>query len=214
MCDTFSSCINEKAGVVTYYFDGYENTINPESMMELNKQDLINISSSSVFPIQEKIYKNEPMYKIVDNGGWYMVFFIEESRGNLYKEGKTLTVNFENGSVDCNVYQNDKVDGYRRIILSCNRYYANYTWERVQSVKILISNEIGVIVDNSSIIEIDGQKGVYLKNKLDKNVFKPIKIIATDNEKSVLYSKYFNGDDGMPVETIEPYDEVVKSPDI
>ena len=209
-----SSCINEKAGVVTYYFDGYENTINPESMMELNKQDLINISSSSVFPIQEKIYKNEPMYKIVDNGGWYMVFFIEESRGNLYKEGKTLTVNFENGSVDCNVYQNDKVDGYRRIILSCNRYYANYTWERVQSVKILISNEIGVIVDNSSIIEIDGQKGVYLKNKLDKNVFKPIKIIATDNEKSVLYSKYFNGDDGMPVETIEPYDEVVKSPDI
>ncbi|HKK95039.1 MAG TPA: HlyD family efflux transporter periplasmic adaptor subunit [Anaerovoracaceae bacterium] len=205
---------NKKAGVVTYHFDGYESTITPETMFKLEKADIVNINLATVFPIKEKVYKKEPVFKIVDNGGWYIVFFTDESRKNLYSEGDTLTVRFQSGNVDCDVYQNDEVNGFRRIILSCNRYYKNAAFERIQEVEILISNEIGVIVDNSSILEIDGQKGVYLKNKLDENVFKPIKIIATDNEQSVLYSKYYNGDDGMLVETIEPYDEVVKSPKI
>lgn len=204
---------NIKAGVVTYHFDGYESEINPSTMNKLKKEDFVAIKSSSVFEIKDKVYKWEPVFKIVDNGGWYLVFFTDKSRGNLYELNSKVTVKFNDGNVDCKVYSNEEVGDYRRIILSCNRYYSNYTFERIEDVEILISNEIGVIVENSSIVEKDGQKGVYLKNKLDKNVFKPIKVIATDNDRSVLYSKYFNGDDGMPVETIEPYDEVVKTPD-
>jgi putative membrane fusion protein len=204
---------NIKAGVVTYHFDGYENEITPSTMNKLKKEDFVAIKSSAVFEINDKVYKGEPVFKIVDNGGWYLVFFTDKSRGNLYELDSKVTVKFNDGNVDCKVYSNEEVGDYRRIILSCNRYYSNYTFERIEDVEILISNEIGVIVENSSIVEKDGQKGVYLKNKLDNNVFKPIKVIATDNDRSVLYSKYFNGDDGMPVETIEPYDEVVKTPD-
>src|SRR6056297_1513207 len=104
---------NKKAGVVTYHFDGYESTITPETMFKLEKADIVNINLATVFPIKEKVYKKEPVFKIVDNGGWYIVFFTDESRKNLYSEGDTLTVRFQSGNVDCDVYQNDEVNGFR-----------------------------------------------------------------------------------------------------
>ncbi|MBK5253805.1 MAG: hypothetical protein JJE03_05035 [Peptostreptococcaceae bacterium] len=207
--------LNQAAGVVTYHVDGYEKILNPENISEFTKEKLDTISKAEVLNIDEaNFYKGDPIFKIVNNGGWYIIYFIENSRANLYEEGKSVTVQFSDDNVECLVDSIDEIDNYTRIVLSCNRYYIRYPYVRAEDISVLISEEQGVIIENKSIFELDGQTGVYLKNKLDENVFKPVKIITTDNENSVVYSKYYNGTDGMPVETIEPYDEVVKSPKV
>jgi putative membrane fusion protein len=207
--------INQAAGVVTYHVDGYEKTLTPENITKFTKEELEKISNTKVLNIDETtFYKGDPIFKIVNNGGWYIIYFVENARANLYEKGKSVTVQFSDDNVNCIVDSIEEIDSYTRIVLSCNRYYIRYPYVRVENISVLISEEQGVIIDNKSIFELNGQTGVYLKNKLDENVFKPVKVIVTDNEKSVVYSKYYNGTDGMPVETIEPYDEVVKSPKV
>lgn len=213
--ETNSDNINKAAGVVTYHVDGYEKKLTPDSIGKFTKNELDKMNNAKVLSIDEtNFHKGDPIFKIVNNGGWYIIYFIKNSKANLYTEGQRVNVSFSDDSVECIVDSIDKMENYTRIVLSCNRYYARYTHVRVEDISVLINEEQGVILENKSIFEIDGQTGVYLKNKLDENVFKPIKVIATDNKKSVVHSKYYNGKDGMPVETIEPYDEVVKSPKV
>lgn len=207
--------INKAAGVVTYHVDGYEKKWNPKTIGKFTENELEKISNTKVLSIDEtNFHKGDPIFKIVNNGGWYIIYFIKNSKANLYAEGESVNVSFSDDNVECVVESIEKIDNHTKVVLSCNRYYARYTHVRVEEISVLINEEQGVILDNKSIFELDGQTGVYLKNKLDENVFKPIKIITTDNKKSVVYSKYYNGEDGMPVETIEPFDEVVKSPKV
>ena len=52
---------------------------------------------------------------------------------------------------------------------------------------------------NSSIATVDGQVGVYVKERTGDFTFTPIKIIASDGEDSAVSSSYFYDDEGQRV---------------
>jgi hypothetical protein len=83
---------------------------------------------------------------------------------------------------------------------------------RTLTTKLTLASSEGLILKNDSIIDYDGKKGVFVKNKLGEHVFKPVLIIATNGENSVVYSDIYLDAEGNFVETIGTYDEIISKP--
>ena len=80
-------------------------------------------------------------------------------------------------------------------------------------VDIVTSDYSGIIIQNKSIATVDGEIGVYVKQKTGDYEFVPINIIASDGEYSVVSESYYYDEEGQKVNTVITYDEILKSPD-
>lgn len=99
----------------------------------------------------------------------------------------------------------------KQVIFSCDRYYENEDMLRYGTARVITRKVSGMILETSSIVEEDGVKGVYVKNKYNEYVFTPISIIAEVGDKTVVESRLFYdpGKDEM-VNTVKNYDSIKK----
>lgn len=200
-------------GVVSYFVDGYESVLTPKNMAKKDYSFYHQISEKDVLSLRRKsVIKGEPVFKIVDRTKWYMVCYVDEEHLERYEKGSRVKVEFEDGDVLAYVYKTKKEDGKGKVILETGYYYDKFAELRKTDVTLVTYNESGVIVENSSIGEKDGQVGVYVKNKSDDFIFVPIKVYATDGEKSLIADDFYydTEKDGEIVYTVEVYDEILK----
>jgi len=200
-------------GVISYSADGYERTLTPKNMAKWDESFFKELSQKDVMNLKrEKVVKGEPVFKIVDRTKWYLVCFVDEKHKDRYEKGSPVRVEFEDDYVDMTVYKRKTVGGKVRVILQTDYYYEKFAETRVADVSLVTYNENGLIVDNSSITEEKGQTGVYVRSKSDDFFFVPIKVYATDGEKSLIADDfYYDVDkDGEMVITVEVYDEILK----
>ena len=59
-------------------------------------------------------------------------------------------------------------------------------------------------------MEEDGQKGVYVVDKLGNYHFTPIRILDQDSSVTVAEKNYFYDQEGKAVETVSNYDEILR----
>ena len=106
-------------------------------------------------------------------------------------------------------------NGKVKIILRTVYYYENFAKMRACPVTLVTYDESGVIVENSSIAEEKGKSGVYVKSKNNEFFFVPVKVYATDGEKSLIADDFYYDmdNDGEMVITVEVYDEILKNAD-
>ena len=69
-----------------------------------------------------------------------------------------------------------------------------------------------IILETIEILEKNGNKGVYVKNKNGAYVFTRVKVISSDDKESVIEDVTFTDDEGNQVYTVDVYDEVLKHP--
>lgn len=200
-------------GVVSYAVDGYEQIVTPKTMKKADYSFFKKLSQDDVLDLQrDRVIKNEPVFKIVDRTKWYMVCFVDAAHLDRYEKGGHVRVEFEDDYVDTTVYRAEAVGDKAKIILQTDYYYDRFAETRVADVSLVTYQENGLIVENSSITEEKGQTGVYVKNKSDDFFFVPIKIYATDGEKSLIADDFYydTENDGETVITVEVYDEILK----
>ena len=173
------------------------------------------ISEDNVADLKRKnIAEGEPVFRIVDRTEWYIVCFVPVEHLDRYEEGNDVTAEFEDDSVEAEVYSvsKDKDGEHGRVILSVGNYYENYTKTRACPVSLVTYDEKGLLLENDSITEEDGQKGVYVRNKTGDYYFVPVKIYATDGEFSLAADTMYFDENGEQVMTVEIYDEILKNP--
>lgn len=203
----------QSVGVVSYSVDGYESLVTPKTMKKLDYSFFKSLSQDDVLDLKrDSVIKGEPVFKIVDRTKWYMVCFVDEAHLDRYEKGSHVRVEFEDDYVDMTVNQAKVVDGKARVILQTDYYYDKFAETRVADVSLVTYQENGLLVENSSITEEKGQTGVYVKNKSDDFFFVPIKVYATDGEKSLIADDFYydTENDGEMVITVEVYDEILK----
>ena len=211
---------SQKKGIVSYYYDGLETVYTPENMQLITEDTLKKLKENSeeykVKKCEEKsVETGAPIFKIVDNKEWYLVCWLGADEAQGYETGKRITVEFNDGQqIKMNILQaNSQVDN-TQLILSCNRYYEKFDRIRTGTCRLIKSSRNGIILDTDSIVEEDGQKGVYVMSKqLEKSSFVPVKVLLTDGDKTVVEKNYFVNEEGEKVLTVENYDEIVKEPD-
>lgn len=205
--------ISQLNGIVSFYVDGYESEFTPENMALLSREKVYGLNIEVQNLARETTLAREPLYKIVDNKKWYAVFWVAPENIVKYEKGKKATINLPLGQVDGTVYDILDDNGHWLVILEFNRYYEEFAQIRKIEAEVITSDYSGLIIKNESIAARDGQPGVYVKDKSGEYVFKPVKIITSDGECSLVEVSYFYTDNGATkVETVNIYDEILKKP--
>lgn len=202
------------AGYVSYSVDGTEAKLTYDNIFKLSESKIKEYQEASLAKTASgKCAKGEPIFKITENGDWWLVFFTDKEDAKNYTEGALLDVEINGELVPAYVdsVKNSK-KGQSRIVLSCNTFVENYLTMRSADIKVVMASAEGLLVNNSSIVEKDGHKGVLIKDKLGKSVFKRIGILADNGEVSAVSEDVFMDEKGNFVETIDVYDEIVSSP--
>jgi len=205
--------ISQTNGVISYYIDGYESEFTPENIALLSREKVQGLNIEVQNLVRETTLSKEPLYKVVDNKKWYAVFWVAPENIVKYEKGHKATINLPLGQVDGTIYDILDDNGQWLVVLEFNRYYEEFAKIRKIDAEVITSDYSGLIIENESIASKDGQTGVYVKDKSAEYVFKPVKIITSDGEWSLVEVSYYYTDDGATkVETVNIYDEILKKP--
>ena len=97
------------------------------------------------------------------------------------------------------------------MIFSCDRYYAKEDQLRYGTARVISRKVSGIVLDTSSIVEEEGYKGVYVKNKYNDYVFTRISIIEEIGDKTVVESRsFYDPEKDEMISTVKNYDSVKK----
>ena len=194
--------------------DGYENTVDYGSVMDVNCEKISSLLSSQKQDVSQNV-----MGKLVDAFDWYLLCNIPYNSSGALGVGETVKVDVLNsavGTIQCTVaYKGDKEGEEVPLVLKCNAMNHNITNLRIEKIEIITEEYTGIRINNKAIREQDGEKGVYVRNG---NIirFKKINILYSTEDYSVIEkiendSSYVKQYDTVITEGVNLYDGKVVS---
>lgn len=210
----------ESSGILSYEIDGYEKLYIPKNF-ENYTYDNLDLSQKS------KLKSDFSGFKIIDNFNWYIAFKVEDGDNiKSYKVNDFININFldDNKELDNNgnknirgqIVQINKKDKKAVVVLKFRNYFQDYYKMRFVNLNILKSSKEGFKIPSKTIIENNGQKGVYIKDFNGIVKFKPIIVLGQEDEYTFVdkgKSGYIDiSSEEDPVKTIGLYDEIFLTP--
>ena len=204
----------QTAGFVSYYVDGAEAKLSTKAIESLNYKDLKDLTGRKAVKVPSKnCGKDFPVFKIVRNRKWYLVYYLKKEDAAKYTQGDSVLIEVNGENVPVTVREVRDEGKNVRITLTCKTFFDGFLDIRNLDTKVTVESAEGLVLEDGSIVEApDGKRGVFVVNKLGEHVFTPIKTKADDGTKCVVYSDIYVDDDGNYVETIGTYDEVIAEP--
>lgn len=189
---TYKQIRTKDAGIVTYYKDGFENfDINNFKASDINKNNY----KKTTLKTGDIINAGDPVYKLITSENWYLIAPVSEKEAKSLADKDTVRINIHNSSknVTCN-FELTKKDGSNFIIITLNQQMVNYISERYIDIVILMEQNNGLKIPNSSILE--------------KNIYKiPISYLSTGSnsmEKKYVNIKKLDAKGEVTIKQIEP----------
>ncbi|NLD19809.1 MAG: hypothetical protein GX663_06115 [Clostridiales bacterium] len=200
------------SGVYSLNIDGYEDYFTFDRMEKIKNSNVKALPINSIELERETVIKGEPIYKVSADDKWYILCWVDDKVVDRYQEGRDVSLELPEGTVDAEVYKIHKEDSEYRVIFYLDVYYEAFAESRAEDMNIITSDNTGLLVNNKCIVKKRGKTGVYVKNKNGDYEFTEIKIIASDDKESVIEDVTFIDDEGNQVYTVDVYDEVLKHP--
>lgn len=202
------------AGYVSYYVDGAEARLSTKAIESLNKDDLKELTGRKAVKVESRSCgKDFPVFKIVRNRKWYLVYYLKKDAAAKYIEGETVYIEVNGENVPVTVREVRDEGKSTRITLTCKTFFDGFLEIRNLDTKVTVESAEGLVLEDASIVEApDGKRGVFVVNKLGEHVFTPVRAKADDGTKCVVYSDIYVDEGGNYVETIGTYDEVIAEP--
>lgn len=210
---------SSKAGIVSYQLDGLEDIFTVNKIDEYKPSDfrIIEVNKTNLAEKKEVKY-GEPVYKIINNFTWNMMTEIDAKDMDKLEEGKIIYIRINNGDkkIISRIVKLAKKNDKYFMILKLTEYFHEYYNERYLDVQIIKNTFEGLMIPNKSITEKDGIKGVYIKDISGIVKFRPIKILTSDDEHTIVsegvgnYSLIELNIDGetQQFSTVKMFDEV------
>lgn len=202
----------ETSGIFSSYVDGYEAFFTPESMKTLRYKDVQELDIKAKDVKRDKSLAREPVFKISDNDNWYLMCWVEAASIAKYEIGSEMTIQLPAGAVDVTIKDIMEDGDHWKILFRSNRYYAEFSKSRIEEARIITQDYNGLIAENSSITTRDGKPGVMVRGANGEYTFTRVKILARDGDYSALQDVSFVDEDGISVDTVKVYDEILKRP--
>lgn len=202
------------SGVVSYHVDGYEKSISPNIIKELDGKKIEEIDGEVIDIKRDTTLKGDPIFKTANNTNWFLVYWKEKDEDiSNYKDSTNVKVNIGKTQIDANIHAVYEKEEGNLIVLVTDMYYKYYSKYRKAKISVVFAEYQGLIVENKSIIKKDGVKGVYVKQTDETYEFTPVNILATSGEYSVLSVKQYYDDKGKEIETVNYYEEILVKPE-
>lgn len=202
------------SGYISYYVDGAEAKLSTDAIDSLTEKDIKSLTGRRAIEVPDKhCGKGYPVFKVVRNSKWYLVYYLDNESAAKYYEGETVNIDINDEEVAVRVSRIESGTKTSKIVLSCKTFFPGFLEIRNLDTTVTINEAEGLVLDDSSIVTApDGMRGVFVKNKLGEHVFKPVSAKADNGKKCVVFSDIYVDADGNFVETIRTYDEIVAEP--
>lgn len=148
---TYKKVTSTEAGIITYYKDGYENfNVDNFKASDIDKGSY----KKTTLKTGEIINTGDPVYKLVTSENWYLVAPLSKDEANELKDKETIQINIHNSSknISCN-FRLTEQDGQNFAIISLNQQMVNYINDRYIDIVILMDQNNGLKIPNTSITE-------------------------------------------------------------
>lgn len=206
--------IADYTGIVSFYSDGFEKKLSPKSISKM-KASLLDTLQKDCEKLKRKgVNAGDPIYKIVDNTLWRMVYWLpsDSEIGSNYEPGRTVQVDFGTAVIDAKV---EKVSARKegvKVILRSDIYYENLARQRVVSANVIFAHYKGLIAPFSSIVQRGTQDGVFVKQRNGSYKWVPVKVEQEIKSQCILTPVSFYNEEGNEVLTVNYYDELLVEP--
>lgn len=204
----------KKTGILSFNADGYESKLNPAKISKLKLTDMKAVAGDpKLYKLDsDKITKGDPVFKICRNNFWYILVWAPQKDISVINEGGNVDVELSGGTVHT-ILESAKKEGENyKLVLRTNRYYKEFATVRHEVASVTTASYDGAVIDKSCITEKDGVTGVYVISKSKKEVFKPVQVLLTTEDKAVVTEGKYYDKKGQEVNTVRVYDEVIKTP--
>ena len=202
-------------GILSYYTDGYETYFIKDNIQNITRKKVNDMDLEPKSARQEEVTKGDPLYKIADDKEWYMIYWLSEDDSKHCSEGAFVDVILEETSeIRARIVNIYAQDDYNMIVLKTFDYYPDLAKKRVVNAEVVTVDETGLLVEQSSIVTVDGNPGVYVKQLNGDYKFVRVKILTWVGDNAIVASDTFNemvGELMEQVTTIKLYDEVLKN---
>lgn len=211
-------------GLISYYVDGMESELNLEYAKKADEKFFASLDGIEAIKLPENTaHKSYPLFKVVNNGSWYLVSFVSNKSGKKYEKGAIVDVMLhpekdrnlaqkDSDLIEMRVIDVSKSAGKTKVILEANRYIDDIGALRSVPVRLTTFNAKGLILESGSLTKVDGKDGVYVKDKKGKSKFVPVKILGKDGDKVVVSDTYYIDENQNKVKTLDPFTDVIKHP--
>lgn len=141
----------QSTGVIVYGVDQMETlTVNSLTKELLDEALYTKINLKR----KEKIALNEPVYKLITDDNWELVFTIDDSLYQSIKDETYLQIRFQkDGQEAWGKCSFTSLDNQKLLVLSLNNSMPRYAENRFLEVELFVDNIQGLKVANSSIIK-------------------------------------------------------------
>jgi putative membrane fusion protein len=214
----------EWSGAVSYYVDGHEDVLTPETMETIGRATV-----ESWYPVTEGAEGAEGgetvsqpgdslgKIKLVREDEWFLLYWTEAADAKNYAVGKTVSVTFADGTVlPMTVRTVAEEENGVRIILRTTRFYDAMQKDRRTEISVVTSDRTGLLVKNTCIGYADNMEGVWVKQVSGDFRFVPVNVLSTDGTYSVVSEGSFTRtttEGGTARQTtINAYDEIRNTP--
>ncbi|NLY35628.1 MAG: hypothetical protein GX046_00180 [Tissierellia bacterium] len=202
-----------KPGLIGLESSIYDQLFNLDNIHLINYSKLKDIPSSSFLT---QVHKNQGFIRIVDNKESFIAVELTEAELSFFVEGGLCTIIIDGNRISAENFQTLRTEQQSGMLFRIFEDYPTMTSQRKINVKLIPEETEGILVKTKSILEQDGQPGVYILKNNGRKVFLPIKIKGHVGEEVVIYSDYFTLNSGEnaneSIETVNLYDEIVEEP--
>ncbi|MDR1272219.1 MAG: hypothetical protein LBK04_04425 [Clostridiales Family XIII bacterium] len=206
--------VSEMTAIISYYADGFEKQISPQTIDSLDQGILEEIPAETESLERSYVFSGEPIYRIVDNNEWYIIVWAakDEYQSENYAEGKQVRIDLGSTEVKAVIDRvADRGDTYM-VVIKSDMYYKDLSKFRRKKVNVVFEEYAGPLVGEKAIIKQDGADGVYAKQKDGSFKWVPVKIVRSYGGEALIAEDYYYDEDGQRVETVVYYDEIMSDP--
>lgn len=194
--DWKQTILAESDGVVSFYFDGLETLLTPDNINKLtvgNINDIFagksiaGVSRSTETTASEPSGTSRPLYRLVEQNLWYVVFVADKSIPEFENKSNSFDVVFSAG--DTKTYTGTVMGGTEDS--GKHIYYLQFKDpidDMVMARKVTLNISAtftGTQVPSSAVKLVDGKLGVYMDEN-GKKVFEQVSVKTIADDKAIV----------------------------
>ncbi|MGB5823128.1 MAG: HlyD family efflux transporter periplasmic adaptor subunit [Proteocatella sp.] len=198
-------------GVLTPYYDGYEDSLKIDKIRELSVSDIKKIKDRPPVDYSIPKIKGDALGRIVDNYKWYLACEITKEDIEYIQSEKPVYIYIEDKKIkayleDFYKGKDKKFVGYFRVedenfkFYEKRKYMAGIEYQYLKGLKIPIS----------ALVEKNQKMGVYVVDRTGTAIFKEIPKVESKNNEffAIPYEATYKKD----LTKVNLYDEIIINP--
>ncbi len=209
---------SEIAGIVSYKVDNLEEVYTEEKIPDIDYEFIRNNHTSIQIGQQNTVKTGDPLYKLIDNFSYRLAIPVDEidKLGNYtVGENINLLINSRttlNGTVE----RINKTENTGVIIVALKDKLSELGYDRVVDASIIKNKISSYVIKTKSVVEVNNQPGVYIRELNGLVKFRPINIVSQSDIDTIVETGdnkgYIENVNKKSVRTVSAFDDVIDEP--